>query len=159
MAKKWKRLPDHLKPLLPTVRELSAKGLNKTQICRQCSFTVNGFSSYKELHDEYENGRSDLALKVGKSFVDALPHSYSDRVHLSKALRLFDGSYHLDEISSVESALEALNVSLVEFAKGNISIDSLEQIRKTVATYSDVVISTEIEQRLKAVEKQLKARK
>ena len=150
--KKWLRCPESIKALLPSTRELASSGLNKGHIGRQLGFHPNSFNKYKEFADAFENGRSDLARDVAKSFKENLSFSYSDRVHLSKALRLYSGSFHLEPIKDMKSAQNAMSASLLAFAEGTISIEDMEAVRKALATYVDSVTSTVLEERLQAIE-------
>ncbi len=155
MTKKqlWIRLPDsYTKERMEAIRELCALGLNKTHICKQIKIPVNCFNKYKECQNEFENGRSELALKCAKSFSDNLTTSFSDRVHISKALRLYSGSYTLKPITDMKSAQSAMSDSLMAFAENKISVEELEVVRKSLASYIDSVSSTVLEERLKIVE-------
>lgn len=154
----WIRLPDSLKPMLPTIRKLAGTGLNKGQICRQLGITVNAFSKYREVNECFEDGRSDLAVEVAKAFKNNLEFSYSDRVHLSKALRLYASGFDTEEIVDVASAQSALAKSIKEFAAGRLNIDDMETIRKSCSTFADLVVSTSLEERLQALEDNLAGR-
>ena len=156
MEKKiWIRLPDSVKTHLGAIRDLASKGLNKQHISRQLGVTINAFSKYREVSDAFKDGRSDLAVKVSSAFEANIGVSYSDRVHLSKALRLFSGSYHLEPITDMKSAQSAMSTSLLAFAEGSISADDLETVRKSLSTYVDSVSSTVLEERLQTIEDQL----
>ena len=148
MAKKnkiWIRCPESLKASIQPARELASKGLNKSHISRQLGFHLNSFNKYKEFSEAFLDGRSDLSVEVADAFKANLTDSYSDRVHLSKALRLYSGAYHLEDIVDMQSAQQAMSTSLKAFAEGSISTDDLEAVRKSLATFVDSVTSKEAE--------------
>ena len=156
MSKKlWIRIPENTKMMLPEIEELATLGLNKVQICTNLKIDRNSFSKYQDCYKAFEMGRSKLAKKVAQSFSENITESYSDRVHLSKSLRLFSGSYHLEPITDIETAQKALASSIKAFASGTISIEDLEAIRKSTSTFVDSVVSTDLENRLITVEKEL----
>jgi len=162
MTKKqmWIRLPpSYTKEVMEGIKTLSALGLNKTHISKQLKIPMNCFNKYKECQEAFEDGRSDLAVKCAKSFSDNLTTSYSDRVHLSKALRLYSGSYTLEPVTDMKSAQRAMSASLQAFADNTISIEDLEVVRKSLASYIDSVSSTLLEEKIKVIEETLNERR
>jgi len=156
MSKKiWIRTPQTITDKLSQIEELAAEGLNKTQICTSLKMGKNTFGSYKHPNDAFEAGRVALARVVAKSFKKNLTESYSDRVHLSKSLRLFATGFQVGKISDANSAMEALTKAIEVFAEGGLSIDELEVIRKSAATYSDLFAGNMLEKRLEHLEELL----
>ena len=153
--KLYLRMPDSYKVMIPTIVKLSSKGLNKGHITRELKIDVNAFHKYREVQEAFDDGRTKLAKEVAGAFTKHLKTSYSDRVHLSKSLRLFASGFTVDPIVDINSARNALAEAIKEFASGKLSIDDLESIRKASSTYSDLVVSTSIEERLQAVEEEL----
>jgi len=149
------RLPKSHEKHLNTIRDLAAKGLNKTQILISISCGKNSFGKYKEFDDAFDKGRNELAIKVSGSFIAALKDSYSDRIALSKSLRLFSSSFNVGEIETMEDAQRALSAAIQAFSECRISESELETFRKSLSSFVDSVSSTQLEQRLLHLEELL----
>jgi len=155
MKKLWLRIPETVKTKLHQIEVLASEGLNKSQICTSLKMGKNTFVNYKLPNESFETGRVALARVVAKSFKKNLTESYSDRVHLSKSLRLFATGFQVGKISDANSAMEALTKAIEVFAEGGLSIDELEVIRKSAATYSDLFAGNMLEKRLEHLEELL----
>jgi len=155
MKKVWIRTPVTITDKLPQIKTLASEGLNKSQICTCLKIGKNTFVNYRHPNESFEAGRVELARIVAKSFKKNLTESYSDRVHLSKSLRLFATGFQVGKITDANSAMEALTKAIEVFAEGGLSIDELEVIRKSAATYSDLFAGNMLEKRLEHLEELL----
>ena len=155
MKKVWIRTPQSVTDKLPQIETLASEGLNKSQICTCLKIGKNTFVNYRHPNEFFDVGRTTLARIVAKSFKKNLVDSYSDRVHLSKSLRLFATGFQVGKITDANSAMEALTKAIEVFAEGGLSIDELEVIRKSAATYSDLFAGNMLEKRLEHLEELL----
>ncbi len=159
MAKKKTRLPQRYvesKTEKAIFELVSKKGVSKTLCVKQFGLAPNYFAGYVGCQDNYDKAQALFVSEVlMKSVVDNLNFDSPGRKYMLQKLRVFDAEIELPikKMTTAKHASENLSFALSAYAKKQIGDDALQQIRAACSVFSDLMVSTTLEEKIANLEK------
>ncbi len=151
------KVPPKHRVMLPAIEKLvSETGFSRTKVIEKLELPLNFFSLFREAGKLYLKSRAQFAENIMGITVDNLAFSSQDRRYLLDKLRPHENSFKIVKPKDAKGAAKTLGDAMLLFAQGDISKDQLQQIRSSCQIFSDLMVSTELQERVLNLEELMK---
>ena len=148
-----KALPTKLKSKDKAVFKLvSEYGVSKNHCVRSLKLPINYFHNYISTKDNYDMAMAKFTEKLMKATMNNIEFSDSNRKYLMQKLRVHDIEIKLPKITDNKSAQKALGLAIEAYARKELTDTQLVAIKTACATYSELSVHTELQEKIERLE-------
>jgi len=156
MTKKTRSKTTITKEIIKEVKKLkklARQGFSNVMISQATGIARQTLSTNRELKDNIQKGRLELAGEISSSIMATLHEDNAMKQLLVKRLGLFNSHIDIKAPKDAKDALNNLSKAIKQYANGEISESQLKTIEATANSYIKGYDATELEERLTRLEK------